>query len=155
VVQKLQAEPEVLVSEGWKRIEGATDLPYGCSHGLWGLFGYPATMSYAESAAHASLLVEYRALEEEYSRHDEYPEDTNTRLGQLKVALEALKQRPLADDEAEIARAWAFVTLNRVGSLAVYRGYVRPEDEPREESAVHDGDGAAALGRTGPIMCAM
>jgi hypothetical protein len=42
----------------------------------------------------------------------------------------------------EIARAGAFVTLDRDGSLAVYRGYVRPKDEPREESAVQNVDGA-------------
>ena len=35
------------------------------------------------------------------------------------------------------------MTLDRDGSLAVYRGYVRPEDEPREETAVQDGDDRA------------
>lgn len=58
-------------------------------------------------------------------------------------------------DKAGIARGGVFVTLDRDGSLAVYRGYVRPGDEPREETAAHDGDGAGALGRTGPIMCIM
>lgn len=42
-----------------------------------------------------------------------------------------------------IGRAGAFVTLDRYGALAVYRGCVRPEDEP----AVQDGTDAAVAGQ--------
>ena len=151
VAEKLQAEAEALASEGWKWIEVATDLPYGYSHGLRRLAGDPAPMTDEESAAHAALLAEYRALEEEYSGQDEYPEEIDARLGQLEMAMEALEQRPLIYDPAEVARAGVFVTLDRDGSLAVYRGYVRPEDEPREETAVQDGDGADAMGQGGDV----
>jgi ParB family chromosome partitioning protein len=140
VTEKLQAEAEALTSEGWKWIEMATDLPYGYSHGLRRLAGEPAPMTVEESAAHATLLAEYRALEEEYSGQDEYPEEIDARLGQLEMAMEALEQRPLIYDEAELPRAGVFVTLDRDGSLAIYRGYVRPEDEPHEETAVQDGE---------------
>ena len=147
VSEKLRAEAEALASEGWKWIEVAIDLPYGYSHGLRRLTGDPAPMTDEESAAHAVLLAEYRALEEEYTGQDEYPEEIDARLGQLEMAMEALEQRPLIYDEAEIPRSGVFVTLDRDGSLAVYRGYVRPEDEPREETAVQDGDGADAMGQ--------
>jgi hypothetical protein len=63
------------------------------------------------------------------------------------MAMEALEQRPLIYDAAEVGRAGVFVTLDRDGSLAVYRGYVRPEDEPREETAVQDGDDRMPWGR--------
>jgi ParB family chromosome partitioning protein len=149
VTEKLQAEAEALVSEGWKWIEVATDLPYGYSHGLRRLSGEPAPMTNEESAAHATLLAEYQALEEEYSGQDEYPEEIDARLGQLEKSMEALEQRPLIYDPVEVARAGVFVTLDRDGSLAVYRGYIRPEDEPREETAVQDGDGADAMGKGG------
>ncbi|MFM8938711.1 MAG: DNA-binding protein, partial [Phenylobacterium sp.] len=151
VTEKLQAEAEALASEGWKWIEVATDLPYGYSHGLRRLAGDPAPMTEEEGAAHAALLAEYRALEEEYSGQDEYPEEIDARLGQLEMAMEALEQRPLIYDSAEIGRAGVFVTLDRDGSLAVYRGYVRPEDEPREETAVQDGDGADSMGQGGDV----
>ena len=147
VADKLQTSAESLVAEGWKWIEVATDLPYGYSHGLRRLAGDPAPMTDEESAAHAALLAEYRALEEEYSGQDEYPEEIDARLGQLEMAMEALEQRPLIYDPAEVARAGVFVTLDRDGSRAVYRGYVRPEDEPRAETAVQDGDGADAMGQ--------
>ena len=55
--------------------------------------------------------------------------------------------RPSNSDPAEVARAGVFVTLDRDGSLAVYRGYVRPEYELREESAVQDVGGADAMGQ--------
>ena len=151
VAAKLQAEAEALVSEGWKWIEVATDLPYGYSHGLRRLAGEPAPMTDEEAKAHAALLAEYRALEEEYSGQEEYPEEIDARLGQLEMAMEALEQRPLVYEPAEIARAGVFVTLDRDGSLAVYRGYVRPEDEAREGTALHDGADAGETGQGGDV----
>lgn len=56
-------------------------------------------------------------LEEQYEGQDEFPE--------------------------EIARADALAKLDRYGELAFYRGYVRPEDEPREDVDVHSGEQAA------------
>jgi ParB family chromosome partitioning protein len=151
VSEKLQAEAEALASEGWKWIEVATDLPYGYSHGLRRLAGDPAPMTVEESAAYATLLAEYRALEEEYSGQDEYPEEIDAQLGQLEMAMEVIEQRPLVYDPAEVARGGVFVTLDRDGSLAIYRGYVRPEDEPHEETAVQDGDGVDAMGQRGDV----
>jgi ParB family chromosome partitioning protein len=151
VSEKLQTEAEALASEGWKWIEVATDLPYGYSHGLRRLAGDPAPMTDEESASHAALLDEYRGLEEEYSGQDEYPEEIDARLGQLEIAMEALEQRPMIYDPVEVARAGVFITLDRDGSLAIYRGYVRPEDEPRDETGVLDGDGADAMGQGGDV----
>lgn len=139
VAEKLQAEAEALAAEGWKWIEIATELPYGYSHGLRRLAGDPAPMTEEESAAHAILLAEYRALEEEYSGQDEYPEEIDVRLGELEAAMEAIEKRPLIFDPAEVIRAGVFVTLDRDGCLAIYRGYVRPEDEPREDPAFQVG----------------
>ncbi|AMY72207.1 nuclease (plasmid) [Frigidibacter mobilis] len=149
VAEKLQAEAEALAAEGWKWIEVATDLPYGYSNGLRRLAGDPAPMTDEESVVHAALLAEYRALEEEYSGQDEYPEEIDARLSQLEMAMEAFEQRPLIYDAAEVGLAGGFVTLDRDGGLAIYRGYVRPEDVPREEAAVQDADGEGAMGQGG------
>ncbi len=143
VADKLQSEAQAIVAEGWKWIEISTDLPYGYSHGLRRLKGDPAPMTDDEGAAHAKLLAEYRAIEEEYEGQDEFPEETDARLGKLEAAMEKLEARPLIFDAKEIARAGVFVTLDRYGELAVYRGFVRPEDEPREEADVHSGEPAA------------
>lgn len=143
VSEKLQAEAEAIAAKGWKWIEVSLDLPYGYSHGLRRLNGDPAPMTDDEGAAHAKLLAEYRALEEEYEGQDEFPEEIDVRLGELEVAMEKLEARPLIFDDEEIARAGAFVTLDRYGELAVYRGFVRPEDEPRQDADVHSGEQAA------------
>ena len=134
VTEKLQAEAETVAVEGWKWIEVALDLAYGYSHGLRSLSGDPARDD--EGAAHAKLLAEYRALEEECACQDEIPDEIDTRLSVLEREMEKIETRPLIFDPLEIGRAGAFVTLDRYGALAVYRGYVRPEDEPVEEAAV-------------------
>ena len=149
VSAKLQTEAEALAAEGWKWIEVATDLPYGYSHGLRRLAGDPAPISEEESAKHAALLAEYRALEDEYSGQDEYPEEIDARLGELELAMESLEHRPLIFEPTEVSRAGAFVTVDRDGRLAVYRGYVRPEDEPSEEVAAQDAECAEAMGQGG------
>ena len=135
VADRLQAEAEAIATEGWKWIEVALDLPYGYSHGLRRLFGDPAPMSDEEVSAHAALLAEYRALEDEHAGQDEISEEVDARLGELELAMEAIEARPLVFDPDEITRAGAFVTLDRSGQLSVYRGYVRPEDELRAETA--------------------
>jgi ParB family chromosome partitioning protein len=140
VADKLQAETQAIAAEGWKWIEVCTDLPYGYSHGLRRLVGDPSPLGADEVAEHAKLLAEYRALEEEYSGQDEYPEEIDTRLGELEATMEVFEQRPLIFDMADVGRAGVFVTLDRDGSLAVYRGYVRPEDEPHEETVANVGD---------------
>ena len=147
VAVKLQVEAETIASEGWKWIEVSVDLPYGYSHGLRRLAGEQSPLSEEYGAAHAALLAEYRALEEEYSGHDEYPEDLDAKLGALETALEALKQRPLIFDAIEVARAGVFITLDRDGSLAVYRGYVRPEDEAQDETTANGADEPGAEGQ--------
>ncbi|WP_194098621.1 ParB/RepB/Spo0J family partition protein [Marivivens aquimaris] len=143
VSEKLQAEAEAIAIEGWKWVEVSLDLPYGYTHGLRRLSGDPAPMTDDEGVAHAKLLAEYRVLEEEYAGQDEFPEEVDARLGALEVAMEKLEARPLIFDAEEVARAGAFVTLDRYGELAVYRGFVRPEDEPRQDADVHSGEQAA------------
>jgi ParB family transcriptional regulator, chromosome partitioning protein len=142
-------------------VEVALDLPYGYSHGLRSLSGDPAPMTDDEGVAHAKLLAQYRALEEEYADQDDIPYEIDTRLSVLETEMEKIETRPLIFDPLEIGRAGAFVTLDRYGALAVYRGYVRPEDEPVDETAVDpllagqgadrdltDGHGSAAHGGT-------
>jgi len=140
VTENLQAEAEAeaIAVEGWKWIQVALDLPYGYSHALRSLFGDPALLTDDEGAAHAKLLAEYRALVEEYAGQDEISDEIDTQLGVLEAAMEKIETRPLIFDPSEIRRAGAFVTLDRYGALAVYRGYVRPEDELCEETAIQE-----------------
>ena len=58
-----------------------------------------------EGAAHAKLLAEYRALEEEYAGQDDIPDEIDTRLGVLETEMEKIETRPLIFDPKEIGRA--------------------------------------------------
>ena len=147
VTEKLQAESETVGVEGWKWIEVALDLPYGYRHSLRSLSGDPAPMTDEVGAAHAKLLAEYRAVEEECAGQDDIPDEIDTRLALLETEMEEIETQTLIFDQTEIGRAGAFITLVRYGALAVYRGYTRPEDEPVEETAVHDGADPALRGR--------
>ncbi|MBN8633254.1 MAG: ParB N-terminal domain-containing protein [Rhodobacterales bacterium] len=142
--EKLRAEAQALVSEGWKWIEVATDLPYGFSYGLRRVHGEAAAMSEAETVEHTKLLSEYRALDAEWSEADEIPEDIDARLVELAEAMEALEARPMIFDPEETARAGVFVTFDRDGKLVVHRGFVRPEDEAPIQGP--DADVAAGQG---------
>lgn len=114
VTGKLKAEAETVAVKVWKWIEVALDLPYGYSHGLRSLSGDPAPMPDDEAAAHAKLL------EEEYASQDEIPDEIDTRLGVLETEMEEIETRPLFFDAEEIGRAGAF---DRYGALVAYRGY--------------------------------
>jgi ParB family chromosome partitioning protein len=127
--EKLRAEAEHLVQEGWKWIAAAIDFPYGHKQGLRRLAGETVDMTAEEEATRAALAEEYDRLEAEYADADELPEEIDQRLGELEEMIEALDDRPVRYDPADIARAGIFVSLDRDGSLYVERGYVRPEDE--------------------------
>ncbi|OZA19460.1 MAG: DNA-binding protein [Rhodobacterales bacterium 17-64-5] len=151
VAEKLQSEAQGLVDEGWKWIEVAADLPYGFGYGLRRLSGEAAPMSADEAAEHCKLLAEYRSLEEQWGEADELPEEVDARLAELAEAMERQEARPMIFDPAEIARAGVFVTFDRDGILVIHRGFVRPEDEAPEETAVNAeiADGEASGGQGG------
>lgn len=127
--EKLREEAAKIEAEGWKWVEAAPDFPYGHSFGLRHLRGEPIAITEEEQATRDALQAEYDGLVAEYEDAPELPEEIDARLGELETAIEAIDTRPLAYDPAEVARAGAFVSIDRNGALLVERGYVRPEDE--------------------------
>jgi len=129
VAEKLKAEAEKIVAEGWKWIEVNVDFPFGHKHHLRELEGMPTNLTAEEQTTIEALKAEYAKLEAEYENADELPDDIDARLGEIETALAAFEDRPVSYDPAEIARAGVFVSIDSDGSLSVDRGYVRPEDE--------------------------
>jgi ParB family chromosome partitioning protein len=134
VHDKLKQEAEALSAEGWKWIAVAVDFPYGHTNGLRRLEGETVEMSEEETGRRAALQAEFDALEAQYAEADELPDDADQRLGELETEIEALDERPTRYDPAEIARAGVFVSLDSDGTLDIERGYVRPEDEAKDEA---------------------
>ena len=133
VIEKLKAEAEKLRTEGWKWISVAPDFPYGHTAGLRRLDGHAVHLTDEETATRNALEAELDGLEQKYAEVDEVPEEVDRRLGEIETALEALNDRLVVYDPAEIAFAGAFVSIDREGALRIERGYVRPEDQPPVE----------------------
>ena len=149
VQDKLKQEAEALSTEGWKWISVAVDFPYGHTNGLRQLDGETVEMSDDESARRAILQAEFDALEAEYAEADEFPDAVDQRLGEIEAGIEALDNRPVRFDPADMARAGVFISLNRDGTLDIDRGYVRPEDEAKSDpTADQDGETPPATGQS-------
>lgn len=135
VAQKLEGEADALRGEGWKWIEVAVDFPYGHTFGLRRLMGEAVPPDEAEQAAYEALTAEFAQIEAEQEGVDELPDDVDARLGEIETAMEAFQNRPVIYDDSEKARAGVFVSVDGSGGLRIERGYVRPEDERRVETA--------------------
>ncbi len=130
--EKLAREADTVRQEGWLWVEAARDLPYGHVFGLRRLSAEVAPLGEEEQAERDRLQAESDALEAEYATSEDLPDDADRRLGEIEQRLAQLDALPQVFDPAEVARAGAFLSVDYVGVLKVERGYVRPEDEPRE-----------------------
>jgi len=102
-----------------------------------------APMSEEEIAKVEALRAQAEEIEERYADADELPEEIAQRLEEIEAGLAAIHERPALYDQADIARAGAFVSIDGSGKLRVQRGYVRPEDEaPEPEPALPEADTA-------------
>ena len=129
VSDKLKAIADEVAAEGWKWISVDTDLPYGHDRGLRVLTGTILDLTDTERTTREALREEYARLDAEHADCDELPDEADARLGEIEAALAAFEKRPTICDDADIARAGVFISIDRAGELVVARGYVRPEDE--------------------------
>ena len=128
--EKLQAEGERIGSEGWKWVATAIDMPWSATHDMNEIVGTQQPLTPEQEATLAALQAEIEALEGEWADAPEMPEEIDARLVAIDAEIGALIDRPTTFDPVEMARAGAFVSIDRDGELTIERGYVRPEDEP-------------------------
>ncbi|MBB2157985.1 ParB/RepB/Spo0J family partition protein [Gluconacetobacter diazotrophicus] len=138
VMEKLQEAAEQVRAEGWKWVETALSFPWGHTRQFVEIDGVPAVLSEEDAARLTALHSEQETIEAEYAQADEFPEDIDTRLGEIEQAIEALEERPVSFDPVDMQRAGAFVSLDTDGTLLVDRGFVLPEDMPAEPEEGHD-----------------
>ncbi|CAM3229677.1 ParB-like domain-containing protein [Komagataeibacter xylinus NBRC 15237] len=138
-------------------------FPWGHTRQFAEIDGTTVELSDEEAGRLTALHSEQETIEAEYAQADEFPEDVDTRLGEIEQAIEALEERPVSFDPADMVRAGVFVSLDTDGTLLVERGFVRPEDMPvelevdqdesdRYDDAIDhrgDGDDAEGDGREG------
>ncbi len=138
VFEKLKTDAEVLkTEEGWKWVEAALDLPYGHTSGLRRFYGEQAAMSVEEISRCDELKTEHDTVDAAYANTEDYSEETEKRLDQLRTALDGLNKRPYVFNPDDVARGGVFISLSANGELKIERGFVRPEDEPMTEPDEH------------------
>jgi ParB family chromosome partitioning protein len=138
VQEKLTRDAESIRAEGWKWVEAAIEFPYGHAIGMRLLKGERLQLTDDEIAKVEALRQESEAIEEASAAVDEISDETEARLAEIETEIEAIRNRPLIYDPAEMANAGAFVRIDGGGRLRVERGYVRPEDEFQvEEPEAH------------------
>ena len=146
VSEKLAVIADEIGAEGWKWVEAAVSTPYGVTNGLREIAGETLDLTPEEQATRDALEAELDRLTEEYQDADELPDEIDERVGEIETAMDALDNRPVRYDPAEIAIAGVFVSIDSDGSLSVDRGYVRPEDD----LPVVTGDGDAPRDEADP-----
>ncbi|OAG72277.1 chromosome partitioning protein ParB [Gluconobacter japonicus] len=138
VIDKLQETADQVRAEGWKWVEMALSFPWGHTRDFVEIEGTPVALSEEEVVRLTALHSEQETIEAEYAQADEFPEEIDSRLGEIEQAIEALEERPVSFDPANMVRAGAFVSLDTDGTLLVERGFVRPEDVLAESEDRHD-----------------
>ena len=152
VNEKLNDAAQEIGAEGWKWVEAAIDLPYGCERGKRRITGTTVPLTAEEQARLDALVEEYDAIGEEYRDGCDLPDEVDARLTEIDAELTPLTSRPVVYEREEMARAGVFVSLAHDGRLRIDRGYVRPEDEPAIEGPGTSIDGEAGQQGTGPAI---
>jgi ParB family transcriptional regulator, chromosome partitioning protein len=149
---KLTTIAEEIGAEGWRWVEAAIDLPYGCERGKRRITGTTVPLTDDEQSKLDALVGEYDGLGEQYQDGGDLPDEVDARLTEIDAGITALTQRPVSYDPEEQARAGVFVSLSHDGRLRIDRGYVRPEDEPVAENPDDHESQAAGIASTGPTV---
>lgn len=149
---KLATVAEEIGAEGWKWVDAAIDLPYGCESGKRRITGTTVPLTEDEQARLDALVEEYDRIGEEYQDGSDLPDKVDARLTEIDEELTALNIRPVNYDPDERARAGVFVSITHDGRLRIDRGYVRPEDEPAAEGGDAPVDSENTELATGPAI---
>lgn len=129
VCLKLEQTAVELKAEGWKWVEAAVDLPFGCENGKRRIAGAPPVLTEEEQIRITTLTAQYEALAQMHEETIDLPEDIEQQLLSLDGEIALLSHRPLIYEAADMAKAGVFVSLAWDGTVRIDKGYVRPEDE--------------------------
>ncbi|KUO51992.1 MAG: DNA-binding protein [Sphingomonadales bacterium BRH_c3] len=152
VSEKLSEIAQEIGGEGWKWVEAAIDLPYGCEHGKRRITGTTVPLTDEEQARLDALVAEYDALGEQYQDGGDLPGEVDARLAAIDAGITALTRHQVTYDPEEMARAGVFVSLAHDGRLRIDRGFVRPEDEPVAEGKDAEAGTVSGDAATGTIV---
>ena len=128
VGEKLSTAAEAIKAEGWAWVETAVDFPWNHQRAYRALKAIAPALSDDEDEKLQSLFNELETLDETGDR----TEEEDARREKVLRDIADLENRSPVFDEAQKAKAGAFVSLRDDGALLIERGYVRREDEADE-----------------------
>ena len=124
VSEKLAAEADAIKAEGWGWVEAAVDFPWNHHRDFRTLKPSSPALTEDQERQLQALLDELEALDETGDRS----EQDETRRDLVIRAITDLENRSPVFDEAQKAKAGAFISLRDDGLLLIERGYIRRED---------------------------
>jgi ParB family transcriptional regulator, chromosome partitioning protein len=125
VAEKLAQEADKIKAEGWAWVESALDFPWNHKNGLRPLKVLLPALNEAEEAELEALMNEYDELD---GFTGEPAPETKAKLAGLKQRIAGYENKSPLFDEAQKAKAGAFVSLKEDGTLLIERGFIRPQD---------------------------
>jgi ParB family chromosome partitioning protein len=157
VSEKLAAEREAILAQGWKWVEAADQVPHELRFRLRRITPIGDALSDAEQEGYGALTDEYDAIAEGRSE-DEIPDDARARLKAIEAELAEMDRKPPKFAAEDMARAGVLIGIDHDGRLKADYGLVRPEDMPLAapetdpatggEDAEYAGNGAAPPSET-------
>ena len=130
VSEKLAAEAATIKEEGWGWVEAAVDFPWNHQRAYRPLKPIAPALTDAEEAEFEAVTSEFEELDS--TPEDELSAEAKDRLQTVKQLLVHYENKSPLFDEAQKAKAGAFVSLSEDGTLLIERGYLRREDEADE-----------------------
>lgn len=133
-LEKLQqVAARLQTNEGWKWVEANLDFPHG--HGLRRVYPREVELPAEDQAAYEAAQAEFNLLTKQHESLEELPDDVDIRFGELEAEIERFEVLRKAYDADDIACGGAFVVLNHDGEVRVERGFIRPEDDNRQQNS--------------------
>lgn len=127
VREKLQAEAEKVLAEGWKWIVVEQEFDYALTGGMRRVHPLPAPLNDEDQAKLDALEARYNELADADGDSGESVAEQE----RIEAEIAALTG-PESYKAEDIARAGAFVSLGHDGAPRIERGFVRPEDQHPE-----------------------
>lgn len=146
VDEKLRAEADTVMAEGWKWVEALVDLPYGYDEDCRSIPSEVQPLTEEQEARIVALRAEADAIEAEWDGRSDMPDAVELRISVIDGELGTLAQGNRVFAPADIDNAGVFIGLEDDGTLYIDRGYVRAEDEADAEEADAGADDDRVVG---------
>ena len=128
VAETLEKKAKPVAAEGWKWLLVMPEFGYQDSSVYRHIYPEPVPLTEQEQKRLDALQAEYDVLYE----NDDESEETSERLEELDKLISELDDREGIWTPEQKASAGAVVSIDYDGKVKVERGYVKPEDMPKQ-----------------------